>query len=180
MLRTIKIGLGIFVMIVHFLQAAKSPKIGAIQSVSEQGVRAAVLLGPNTLFTGGKLGYDYRYKKWLQLSGELLFDAAFLGSTDAYTFMLGFLPKYTLFSFLKNRFALNAGVGLYGAHETLKNKLQEEYRNHWLYGFSVHGELDFYVSNKFAVFAAGKEFLFPNAKDGMFRGYGEFGVKIIF
>lgn len=156
-------------------------KIGAVQSLGEQGLRLATMVGKNTIFTGAKIGYDYRFKKWLQLSGEFLFDFARYGNTDSYTILLGFLPKYTIVSFLKSRMALNGGLGFYGANETLKNNLQEAYKNFWMYGFGLHGELDFYLSGRFLLFLAGKQFAFFNSgRAGIFRGYGELGFKIIF
>ena len=164
----------------HFY-ARGTKKIGAVQSVGEQGVRLSVLAGKHTLFTGGKIGYDYRYKKWLQLGGEILFDYAKIASSDAYTLMLGFLPKYTLFSVLKSRLALHAGLGLYGAYENIQNKLLEQDKSAWLYGFAAHGELDFYINSRFLVFGAGKQFLFPNGNYiGIWRTYGEIGIKIMF
>ena len=171
----------LFLFINPTFYARGTKKIGAVQSIGEQGVRLSVLVGKYTLFTGGKIAYDYRYKKWLQLGGEVLFDYSKIFSSDVYTLMLGFLPKYTLFSVLKSRLALHAGLGLYGAYETLENKLLEQEKSAWLYGFAAHGELDFYINSRFLVFAAGKQFAFPNGNYiGIWRTYGEIGIKIMF
>ena len=172
----------IFILLNNYnnhVYARGTKKIGAIQSVGENGIRMAVLAGRYTIFTGAKLGYDYRYKKWLQLGGEVLFDYAKINASHSYVLTVGFLPKYTLFSVFKSRLAFSGGVGLYGAYETMQSKLLEQSKNGWLYGFAAHGELDFYISSRFLVFGAGKQFVFPNS-NSMWRAYGEVGVKLMF
>ena len=163
-----------------FFNISFSQDFFATQGIGEQGIRLSTVVGRYTYFTGAKLGYDYRYLRWLQLSAELFYEHSRIVFSYSHNVSLGFLPKFRLFSAVRDRLTMSAGIGLYGAWETIANKNAEEEKNSWLYGFSAHAELDYYISRNTVLFLAGKQFVYPNAKNGIWRPFGELGVKFSF
>jgi hypothetical protein len=137
------------------------------------------MVGRHALFTAFRVNYAYLVKSYVSVGVDVLGEFTKIDEAN-YNFVgVGFISPFTVFAYA--RFAMHAGLGLYGGYEEMYfarfKEIAPVYSKNGIYGLGAYADVEVYATQFLAFFIAGNYLAFFNSNIGIFRPYGQVGVK---